>query len=216
MRYVAAALMVLALAGCAASGEPAATSTPDPRANVPVINTLVVTTENLGYITIDQPVPDNPEDTAIASYYPAGCIGSDDQDAVIGDPYVGAWFANYTSEYSFTIVTADGTQEAPVSQVNVYSPFIESDAGVSVGNSVARLERSYDSFAEVEHFPLTDVYAVDGDAGRLFYEVSVNDPDAEPYWSDSEVGKVVWIRLVPAGTPLESIAGTDAGGPCAA
>ena len=35
------------------------------------------------------------------------------------------------------------------------------------------------------------------------------------YWSDDVLDTVLWMMLVPAGSPAPAIAASDAGGPCA-
>jgi len=202
------ALTVL-LAGCATEPpaeitEPAPivtetpTPTPTQEPTKPALDELVLTTEGLGYLVIGQPVPSIDPSLAIVEWVDGWCQAgvADDQ------PYTGAWQPAYDTEHAFVIDgTSDGLRDGSLTMIWLAKPGIESDAGLSVGDSLADLTSAYASFDQRAAVYQSEVYVIDGTAGRLVYEVYE--------------GAIASISSIPAGTEPRTNAGSDAGFPCA-
>jgi hypothetical protein len=217
-------LAVLALAGCApavatptaaptVAQTPSATPTPVATPTKPDEADLVVTPDGIAPLVIGQLVPEQPTDVAVmvwdASYCADPTIG-----VKPGDPTAGAWVANYPKDSTgylaglpFEVVTLNHARTAPIAGMLVTSTNLATPEGIHVGSTLAELKAAYPALKTGPHSSISDVFSIDGSAGTLIFEVA-NGLTAR-YWPAERVGTVLWMRIVPLGTEVDAIAGTD-------
>ena len=205
------------------STPPPATPEPStaPGATLQPLASFVVTTEGFGPIEVGSAVPEDASGSAIVTWDPAYCTG--DSGLVAGEPYAGAWAPNYPETESpalgtrraFDVITADGVRDAAVRSINLWSPEASSGEGIRAGSTIDELLAAYPTFDEVQVGPVSTVYAINGSAGRLLFEVGTvpETGDLAGYWGDAN-NTVLWLRVVASGMPAAGIAGGDASGPC--
>lgn len=199
-------------------------STPDTpqsdTATPPALATMTLTPDGLGPLRIGAPVPDHGTPTAMVIWDPDYCREFPHPQG----GSTGAFHANYPHTVSpalgsvapFTVVTAHGESDGTISSMVVFTPEVETTLGLGVGASRTELIAAYPSFDEHWSGPLSDVYALNGDNGRLVFEVAKRaTAPLHDYWSDDVLDTVLWMLVVPAGAPAPAIAASDAGGPCA-
>lgn len=142
-------------------------------------------------------------------YVENGCVSPDHPGIVPGGPGSGYWEQHpSTGPFSFSVHTRLGAKDGPVFWI-LARDHLRSDRGVGIGSSVAELEAAYEQFDEVLESALTRVYAVDGGASRLVFEVVT----ATDWWPE-RAGQVAIMRVEPTEWELASIAATDAGAHC--
>lgn len=186
----------------------------------PALSELTLSATGLGTLRVGSPVTDRDTTAAMVSW-------DDDYCAEFPSPdggFIGAYLANYPLTSSpalgerlpFTVTTAGGDPDGAITAVTVWSPDVTTAAGIRVGNSLSQLRAAYPMFDEPVEGQLSDVYVLDGEGGRLFFEVAIEPaaPDEE-YWPAEVINTVLWMRAVQSDTVAAGTAGSDAGGPCA-
>ena len=214
---------LVAISGCAGDPAPVESSappvaepsvTPTPEPTRPALADLVVTPDGLDYLVVGAPVPEHDEATAIVEYDPTYCK-NDEEPGTAG---AGAWSSVYGSDDAsgFTVVTDQLEPDGPISDIMLFQDDIATAEGIRQGSTEEELLAAYTEFDEVIDFYSTKIYIINGDKGRLLFEVAVEGDDGGSYW-DSEpekLGTVLWLRVVTLDEKYLSIAGTDSGGPC--
>ncbi|HEY2642421.1 MAG TPA: hypothetical protein VGI56_01590 [Galbitalea sp.] len=221
-----AVVAVLTLVGCSppsptsapsstATAAAAATDapTPTPTPGKPTEADLVVTPDGIAPLVVGEPIPDESADTAIAIWNPSFCVNST-AGIKPGDPTAGAWTANYPEDatgYSvslpFSVVVPTHVKADPISQIMVSSANLSTSQGIRVGSTTAQLKAAYPSLVTGPHSTISDIYSVDGTTGTLVFEVA--NGLTPHYWSTKQIGAILWMRIVPLGSEIYAIAGTD-------
>jgi hypothetical protein len=226
-----AALAVAGLfgvAGCAADPAPAESSappiaapstTPTPEPTRPALDDIVITADGIDYLVVGSPVPEADEATAIAEYDPVYCNVLNGSDREPGTPGAGAWRSVYVDgdDQAFSIKTEEFSDDGKITSITLFNDDVATEAGIRTGATVEELLAAYPEFDEVIDTGLSTIYVIDGEAGKLLFEVAVEDADQPGYWDyrPGAVGTVVWIRSVPrVDTERLSLVATDTIGPC--
>ena len=218
---------LVAISGCASATEPAESSappvaqpsvTPTPEPTRQALADLVVTPDGLDYLAIGAPVPAEDEATAIAEYNPTYCTDVVGGDREPGTPGAGAWVSIYGEgdEQGFSIKTEELAEDGDITSITLFSDDIGTAEGIHQGATEEELLAAYPEFDDVVETGFTKIYVIDGDAGKLLFEVAVDSEEQPTYW-DSEpekVGTVLWLRVVTPDEEFLSIAATDTAGPC--
>lgn len=230
---VAAAASLLLLVGCSStstagpgpaqptsSASPSVSASPTPTADAPPeLSSLTLTTEGLGSLVIGSPVPDQDSPASLVTWDAEYCEGLPTPDG----NWAGAFVPAYPQADSpalgerevFVLVTEDGTPEGDIAALRMLSAEVVTEEKIGVGSTREELLAAYPSFDDTTAEQLSDTYAINGEAGRLVFEVA-KEPAApfEGYWEADLVDTVLWMSVLPAGTPLHALAGGDGGGPC--
>lgn len=214
-----AAVSALLLAGCAGPGTSAASPTapaPEPESPAPTAEPgLHLHPDGLGTLRLGEPVGD---DDTFVRYDPGGCA---DLGIAEGDPYGGFWRAAEDGQTSadgyeilpYWIVTAGGLRDGAVEYVSMGDASITTEAGIALGDPIEDVLAAYPGIERVVDGWASDVYAIEGDVGRLTIEVTKETIlDGVSYWEPGDVGTV--LVLAATTFPATDLAGGDGGGPC--
>ena len=216
MRGAGLALGVLLLAGCTASapastasGAPSGGASPSSVATasgLPALADLTVSADGLGDLRVGEKVPSG---TIFATWDAAGCQSEDTGST-------GAWVAPYpkaADDYfgAYDIVVPSHAKGGTVTEIDVWSREMSTAEGISPGSTLEELRAAYPRLERVANDGLSDSYSVDGTTSRLVFEVATLDPSLPDYWSNGEVGHVLWIRVVPLAGTVHGLAASSAG-----
>ncbi|WP_146134396.1 hypothetical protein [Glaciihabitans tibetensis] len=191
-----------------------------PADSVPPIESLIVSADGLGPITLGSSWEPENADTAIARWNPTYCLDrglAEDKGAPEG-----GWEANYQdvatpagSSLRKPFVLS-GTAPDSITSVLVYSADITTPEGIHVGSSREEVLAAYPTFDQVTPGTMADVYVINGTHGRLVIEVAAAITDAGPGdWAPGVENTVLWMRVAPLNDqPVGSLAGSDSGGNC--
>lgn len=224
---VSAALLLTSLAACTPAGSTPAPATesaapdqpsespgPDP-AGPPATEDLTLTTEGLGTLQIGGPPPDAADDTALIVYDPEFC--TDERTGAPagiepGSNLAGLWLPadQYRTEDGQGFVRAPfgvGVWDEAVQRIEIENESLTTDAGITLGSTAAEIAAAYD---DVELVPegLVTLHVVNGDAGKLVFEVATEDEQLPGYWEPDLLGTVVLARALAADQELFAAAGS--------
>jgi hypothetical protein len=211
----------LALTACAQETPPpapsaSATPSPSPSASAPpvdgrpAITDLVLTTEGLGaggpgdLVLGAKPSVANPS-TDLVTFVADACAGT-------GLPDPSLWIANYPeSDEGFgpEAPFAIGVQNDVLTRIDVNTPNIITDEGLTLGSSIDAVLGIYPGGPDevVNHADVSDVYVLSGEKGKLMFEIAV---DRIPgYWEADAINTVVFLSAVSIDTPAYGVAATD-------
>ncbi|MFW2512429.1 hypothetical protein ACNI3K_01475 [Demequina sp. SO4-13] len=198
--------LALLVAGCDASGDQSPTATPDPTAVEtttatatattsaeaspspsptldphPPVEELVATPDGLGPLAIGEPPEGNPGEQMISfdEDYCAGGPGG----AEGADP--GRWVAEYddvTGFYDsttapFTLAVDD---DEGVWRIDIFATEIASEAGISIGSTLAELEDAHPDLESGSSGGVSDVWWIEGDEGYLVFETQGEESGLQP------------------------------------
>jgi hypothetical protein len=225
---VLGAALVVALVGCApathsphhspAAGPPSASAspspTPTPVATKPALADLVLSADGLGEIAINAPVPSS---TLLVSLDPNACVSSE-AGVAAGAPDAAGWIANYPppdpanpAAGPFIVENHDEIASNPVDTIWVWAAGIHTETGIQVGSTLHQVQAAYPHPDATQHGPISDVYVIDGSAGKLVLEIARADSGDVGYWSAAQAGKVLWMGAVTPDAHIGPIAATDGG-----
>ena len=230
-RSSAAALLVTlaaTLAGCTSQPSadgPGPESSPTSSATSPAapatrlaLSELVVSPAGVGPLLVGQPVADEPEESAVVTWDPTGCITAG-VPAVEGEPWSGYWRSAYEDagnpdDRTFTVVTKDGVEDGPIARVIVYGDELATEEGVRVGSTVDEVLAAYPD-AVVQPGPaVSRLYVVEGATGSLSVEVAIDSPELPGYWDAAQIDTVLWMVVFDASDEVTAAAASDTIGPC--
>jgi hypothetical protein len=195
-----AALVAIALAGCAQ-----ATATVP--ASPPPLPQLVVGPNGIQNLRIGSPVP---ESTGLVTYGEHTC------------PSSGGWIVHYPQDTltssgqpldPFDLVTNHASKSGSISREFVWSKQIKTATGIGVGSSLAAVTTAYPEAKRSTSYS-TVVFAVEGTSGTLVIEVAGHNANAAGEWPAATLGTVVWMQVIRRGAKVESIANNNDAGPC--
>jgi len=218
---------VLALAGCTADATPTGSSappvaepsvTPTPEPSSPAVDDIVITADGIDYLVVGAAVPAQDESTAIATYDPTYCNVLNGDDREPGTPGAGAWRSvDGKDDQAFSIKTADFSRDGKITSITLFTDDIATESGIRQGATVEELLAAYPEFDEVVDTGLSTIYVINGEAGKLLFEVAIEGDEQPTYWDylPGAINTVVWIRSVPqVDTERLSLVATDTIGPC--
>ena len=164
----------------------------------PTAAPTVLTAEGLGYLSVGKPVPDVAEADALARWDDLYC--QETNGLAAGDPFAGAWVATGAIAGFRLDDTADGLRTGALTLIVVDAPGLSTDAGVEVGDTESKLLGAYPSFDETlaPYGPV--LYVINGQTGKLVYEV--------------DAGTVVYISAQQTSAAPQAFSNNDAGYPC--
>lgn len=197
-----------------------ASATPTPDANTPPdLSSLTLTTEGLGSLVVGSPVPDQESPASLVTWDADYCAGLPTPDG----NWAGAFVPVYPQAESpalgerdaFVTVTAEGNTTSRIMLLRVQTPEVLTAENIGVGSTREELLAAYPSFDATTTEQISDTYAVDGDAGRLVFEVAKKtSAPFENYWEPELIDTVLWVSVFPIETPPVAVAGGDGGSPC--
>jgi hypothetical protein len=223
----AASLLVLSLAACTpapsapASTTPAAepappteTATPEPT-GPPALDGLTLSTEGLGDLAIGGELPAASDDTSMIVFDPEFC--TDERTGTPagiepGSNVAGLWIPaeQYRTEEGGGYVRAPfgvGVWDDAVQRIEIEDESLTTDAGITLGSTADDIVAAYD---DVEQVPdaLVTLYVVNGDAGKLVFEVATESEEIADYWEPDMLDTVVLARALAADQEVFAAAGS--------
>ncbi len=193
---------------------PADTATPE-ATGPPALETLTLTTEGLGTLEIGGRLPAADENNAMIVFDPEFC--TDERTGTPagiepGSNAAGLWIPaeQYRTEEGGGYVRAPfgvGIWDDAVQRIEIEDDSLETDAGITLGSTEADIAAAYD---DVELVPegLVTLHVVNGDAGKLVFEVATEDENLPGYWEPDMLGTVVLARVLAADQELFAAAGS--------
>ena len=223
LAYVAASLLVLSLTACTPSAPGPTPTTPDqptesPTAEPtgpPATEDLTLTTEGLGTLQIGSALPAPDDESSLIVYDAEFC--TDERTGTQagiepGSNAAGLWIPaeQYRTEEGPGFVRAPfgvGVWENAVQRIEIEDESLTTDAGITLGSSAADIAAAYD---DVELVPdaLVTLHVVNGDAGKLVFEVATEAENLPGYWEPDMLGTVVLARALAADEELFAAAGS--------
>jgi hypothetical protein len=100
-----------------------------------------------------------------------------------------------------------GTWDEAVQRIEIEDESLTTDAGITLGSTAADIAAAYD---DVELVPdaLVTLHVVNGEAGKLVFEVATEAENLPGYWEPGVLGTVVLARALAADEELFSAAGS--------
>ena len=215
--FIAANLLVLSLAACTATPsapaattpaaeptQPTETPTPEPT-GPPALEELTLTTEGLGALELGGDLPAADDGTALIVFDPEFC--TDERTGTPagiepGSNTAGLWIPaeQYRTEEGGGYVRAPfgvGVWDNAVQRIEIEDESLTTDAGITLGSSEAEIAAAYPD-VELVSEPLVTLHVVNGEAGKLVFEVATEDGSAPGYWEPDMLGTVVLARALAA------------------
>lgn len=218
---VGSVLVAVLLTGCFPN-DPAPTPTPTeavatptaiptPEPTKPEMSQLVLSADGLGPLLLGQAPPVTSPDLDILVFDDDFCVGEEGPD---GEVPPGLWVTNYPEVSdgfygnpgrAFSVQVLDGLVE----RIDVKSAQIVTPEGIRIGSSAAEVVAAYpDALSPTWDGGVTDLYVVEGSAGRLLIEVSTDDRIAD-YWNSDQVDRVLQISAWSRDIDPRGVAGSD-------
>jgi hypothetical protein len=198
----------------AAPDQPSESPTAEPTGPLP-LEELVLSTEGLGTLEIGGALPAADDEQALIVYDAEFCTDErTGTEAGIepGSNAAGLWLPaeQYRTEDGQGFVRAPfgvGVWDDAVQRIEVEDESLTTDAGITLGSTAADIAAAYD---DVQLVPdaLVTLHVVNGDAGKLVFEVATEAENLPGYWEPDMLGTVVLARALAHDEELFAAAGS--------
>jgi hypothetical protein len=222
--YATASLLVLSLAACTPPASAPSPATPTPEATEsaapdpigpPALEDLTLTTEGLGTLEIGGGLPAADDEQSMIVFDAEFCTDErTGTEAGIepGSNAAGLWLPaeQYRTEDGQGYVRAPfgvGIWDDAVRRIEIEDESLTTKEGITLGSTAADIAAAYD---DVQLVPdaLVTLHVVNGDAGKLVFEVATEAENLPDYWEPDMLGTVVLARALAADEELFAAAGS--------